>query len=115
MPTTRATPTTVATTSPPTTAAASRSATGPVVNYYFGTVSVKVIATGSKITSVSVASLNDGGNPRSQYIDQQALPMLIQQAVAAQGANIQGVSGATYTTEGFYTSLAAALKDLGLA
>lgn len=115
VPTTRATPTTVATTSPPTTAAASRSATGPVVNYYFGTVSVKVIATGSKITSVSVASLNDGGNPRSQYIDQQALPMLIQQAVAAQGANIQGVSGATYTTEGFYTSLAAALKDLGLA
>ncbi len=115
VPTTRATPTTVATTTPPTTAAASRSATGPVVNYYFGTVSVKVSATGSRITSVSVASLNDGGNPRSQYIDQQALPILIQQALGAQGANIQGVSGATYTTEGFYTSLAAALKDLGLA
>jgi uncharacterized protein with FMN-binding domain len=115
VPTTRATPTTVATTAPPTTVASTRSATGPVVNYYFGTVSVKVTVSGSKITAVSIASLNDGGNPRSQYIDQQALPMLVQQALAAQSANIQGVSGATYTSEGFYTSLAAALKDLGLA
>ena len=85
------------------------------MNYYFGTLSVKVTASGSKITAVTVATLNDGGNPRSQYIDQQALPILIQQAMSAQGANIQGVSGATYTTEGFYTSLLAALKQLGIS
>ena len=84
------------------------------MNYFFGTVSIKVTAIGSRIDSVAVASLNDGGNPRSQSIDQQALPQLIQQAMAAQSANIQGVSGATYTSQGFDTSLAAALKDLGL-
>ncbi|MDE3065136.1 MAG: FMN-binding protein [Acidobacteriota bacterium] len=117
--TVRSTPTTVhvaTTTVAPTTTVASgtRSATGAVVNYFFGTVSVKVTATGSKITAVSIASLNDGGNPRSVYIDQQALPMLIQQVMAAQSSQIQGVSGATYTSEGFYTSLLGALKSLGL-
>ena len=91
-----------------------RSATGASVNYFFGTLSVKVTALGSKITSVSIASLSDGGNPRSQSIDQQSLPMLIQQVMAAQSSNIQGVSGATYTSEGFYTSLLGALKQLGL-
>ncbi len=108
-----ATTTTVA---PTTTTVASgvRSATGPVVNYYFGTISIKVTASGSKITAVTVASLNDGGNPRSQYIDQQAIPMLVQQVMAAQSSNIQGVSGATYTSQGFYTSLLSALKSLGL-
>ncbi|HEV2427147.1 MAG TPA: FMN-binding protein [Acidimicrobiales bacterium] len=102
------------TTTPGTATAATRSATGPTVNYYFGTLSVKVTATGSKIDAVSIASLSDGGNPRSQSIDQQAIPMLIQQVMAAQSSQIQGVSGATYTSSGFYTSLTAALKDLGL-
>jgi len=91
-----------------------RSATGPSVNYFFGTLSVKVTASGSTISSVSIASLSDGGNPRSQSIDQQSIPMLIQQVMAAQSSNIQGVSGATYTSEGFYTSLLGALKQLGL-
>lgn len=117
--TVRSTPATVhvaTTTVAPTTTVASgtRSATGAVVNYFFGTVSVKVTATGTKITTVTIASLNDGGNPRSVYIDQQAIPMLIQQVMAAQSSQIQGVSGATYTSEGFYTSLMGALKSLGL-
>jgi uncharacterized protein with FMN-binding domain len=105
------------TTRPPTTTAATtvRSATGPSVNYFFGTLSVKVAASDSKITAVSIASLSDGGNPRSQTIDQQAIPLLIQQVMAAQSSKIQGVSGATYTSEGFYTSLLAALKQLGIA
>lgn len=102
-----ATTTTVAATGP-------RSATGPVVNYYFGTVSVTVNATGHQITKVSIGSLNDGGNPQSQYIDQQAIPYLIQQAMAAHGANIQGVSGASYTSAGFERSLQGALTQLGL-
>ena len=69
---------------------------------------------GSHITNVSIASLNDGGNFRSQSIDQQSIPILEQQAVRAQGANIQGVSGATYTSAGFDQSLQSALKKLGL-
>jgi uncharacterized protein with FMN-binding domain len=108
------TPTTMA---PPVTtttvAAGARSATGPVVNYFYGTMSVKVDVSGAKITKVSIASLNDGGNPRSMYIDQQAIPMLIQEVMSVQSSKIQGISGATYTSEGFYTSLLAALKTLG--
>jgi len=68
---------------------------------------------GSKLTNVSIASLDDGGNPRSQSIDQQSIPILEQQALQAQNANIQGVSGASYTSTGFQQSLQAALSELG--
>jgi uncharacterized protein with FMN-binding domain len=115
------TPTTVpaaqgpTTTSPPTTTApaTTRSATGPSVNYNFGLISVTATVSGSKLTNVSIASLDDGGSPRSQSIDQQSIPILKQQALQAQNANIQGVSGASYTSSGFQQSLQAALSQLG--
>jgi uncharacterized protein with FMN-binding domain len=84
------------------------------VNYYFGVLSVDVTVTGPKIVKVTIASINDGGNYRSQSIDQMATPQLEQQALAAQSANIQGVSGASYTTAGFRQSLQSALSKLGL-
>jgi uncharacterized protein with FMN-binding domain len=104
-------PPTTTTTAPP---AASRSATGPSVNYNYGILAVKVTASGSKITNVSIASINDGGNPRSQYIDQQSIPILEQEAISAQSANIQGVSGASFTSAGFAQSLQSALSKLGI-
>lgn len=76
--------------------------------------SVKVTASGSNVTNVSVASLQDGGNFRSVSIDQQAIPILEQEALQAKSANIQSVSGATYTSAGFTQSLQSALKKLGL-
>lgn len=90
------------------------SATGPKVNYYFGVLSVSVTSDGTKITKVSIGSLNDGGNPRSQYIDNIAIPILEKQAMAVQSANIQGVSGASYTSAGFAQSLQGALSALHL-
>ncbi len=113
---------TPATTSPPTTAApttttapaTTRTTTGPSVDYSFGALSVTVTVTGSKLTSVTIGSINDGGNPRSQSIDQQSIPILEQQALQAQSANIQGVSGASYTSSGFQQSLQAALGQLGI-
>ena len=69
---------------------------------------------GKKITQVGIASLNDGGNFRSQSIDQQSIPILEQQAIQVQNANIQGVSGASYTSAGFAQSLQSALTKLGL-
>ncbi len=102
---------TTTTTAPP---AVSKTAPGPVVNYFFGTVSISVTVSGKKITNIGIASLNDGGNPRSQQIDQYALPQLEQQALAANGVNIQGVSGATYTSQGFAQSLQGALSKVGL-
>ncbi len=91
-----------------------RSATGPQVNYYFGVLSVTVTADGSKITKVSIGSISDGGNPYSQYVDHASIPLLEQQALAAQSANIQGVSGASYTSAGFAQSLQGALSALKL-
>ena len=104
------------TTTPPTTTVPSttRSATGPLVNYYFGQLSVSVSATGKKISKVTIATLSDGGNYRSQSIDQQSIPMLEQQALQAQSAQIQGVSGASYTSAGFAQSLQGALTKLGI-
>jgi uncharacterized protein with FMN-binding domain len=87
---------------------------GPVVNYSYGNLSVSVTVSGSKITKVGIASLDDFGESRSEEIDQQSIPILEQQAVQAQGADIQGVSGASYTSAGFEHSLQAALRTLGL-
>jgi uncharacterized protein with FMN-binding domain len=108
--TTRVVPTTTTTATP----SASRSATGASSNYSYGILAVKVSVSGATITSVSIASINDGGNPRSQYIDQASIPLLEQQALSAQSANIQGVSGASYTSAGFEQSLQSALSKLGL-
>jgi uncharacterized protein with FMN-binding domain len=83
------------------------------VNYSWGVLSVKVTVTGNKITNVTIGSLDDGGNPRSQYIDQASIPQLEQQALQAQSSSIQGVSGASYTSAGFQQSLQAALQSLG--
>ena len=120
-PSAAATPTTSATAAavPSTTstvvaASASRSATGPVVNYYYGQLSVKVTASGTKITGITIATLSDGGNPYSAYVDHASLPMLQREAMSAQSANIQGVSGASYTSAGFAQSLQGALSALKL-
>ena len=90
------------------------SATGPLVNYYFGVLSVKVTAAGTKVEKVTIKSINDGGNPLSQSIDQMSIPQLESQALAVQNANIQGVSGASYTSAGFKMSLQGALTKLGI-
>jgi len=105
-----------ATASPSTTTApsTSRTATGVAVNYSWGVLSVSVTATGRTITKVGIASIDDGGNPRSQSIDQQSIPLLEQQAMQAQSANIQGVSGASYTSAGFQQSLQSALTKLSI-
>ncbi|MDH2902681.1 MAG: FMN-binding protein [Actinomycetota bacterium] len=110
-------PTTTTTVAPTTTTVPTsgvRSATGPLVNYYFGVLSVKVTANGKKITAVTLGSISDGGNPRSQQIDQYATPILAQEAMAAQSSNIQSISGASYTSAGFQMSLQYALKKLGI-
>ena len=108
------TPTTVPSTTPTTVPSTTRSANGPLVNYNYGVLSVSITVKGKKITNVGIASLDDGGNFRSQSIDQQSIPLLEQQAIQAQSANIQGVSGASYTSAGFEQSLQAALSKLGV-
>jgi uncharacterized protein with FMN-binding domain len=86
---------------------------GAAVNYSYGALSVSATVSGTKLTNVTVASIDDGGNFRSQSIDQESIPLLEQQALQAQSANLQGVSGASYTSAGFEQSLQSALTKLG--
>ena len=118
---TTAAPTTAASTTPapattnlPTTVLPpTKTATGAAVNYGYGVLSVSATVSGTKLTDVAIASINDGGNFRSESIDQQAVPILEQEALQAQSASIQGVSGASYTSAGFQQSLQSALSQLG--
>jgi uncharacterized protein with FMN-binding domain len=100
--------------SPAAAQSAVRRATGPRVNYSFGVLSVKITVSSGKVTKVAIAYLNDYANPRSQEIDQQSVPILEQEALQAQSASIQGVSGASYTSAGFTQSLQSALHSLGM-
>jgi len=119
---TASTPTNHSTTTPSaaakssTTAApsAARSQTGSTVNYNYGTLAVSVTVQGKTITNISVPTLNDGGNPYSQSLDSMSIPILTKEAMAAQSANIQSVSGASYTSAGFIQSLQSALTSLGM-
>jgi uncharacterized protein with FMN-binding domain len=95
-------------------ASTTRTVDGPSVNFSYGTLSVAVTVTGSKIVKVGIASLDDDNVPKSESIDQAAIPVLEREALAAQSGNIQSVSGASYTSAGFRTSLQAALRTLGL-
>jgi uncharacterized protein with FMN-binding domain len=97
-----------------TTPSAVRSQTGSTVNYNYGTLAVSVTVQGKTITNISVPSLNDGGNSYSQSLDSMSIPILTKEAMAAQSASIQSVSGASYTSAGFIQSLQSALTALGI-
>ena len=85
-----------------------RTVTGGTVDTRWGPVQVKVTFNGSKMTAVDVVQQPDG-NPRDQQINSQAIPILTQEALAAQSAKIDAVSGASYTSEGYIGSLQSAL------
>jgi uncharacterized protein with FMN-binding domain len=90
---------------------ATRTATGPQVNFGYGTIAVKVTVAGTRITHVSVAALSTL-EPTSQQISGQALPVLRSEVLSVQSATINGVSGATYTSQGYARSLQAALDQM---
>lgn len=78
----------------------------------FGSVQVQVTITNNKITDVTAIKYPNSG--RSQQISQNAIPLLVQQTLTAQSSNIDGVSGASYTSQSFYDSLVSALAKAGL-
>jgi uncharacterized protein with FMN-binding domain len=89
-----------------------RHATGGVAQYAYGDLSVQVTVTGSRITDVGIASIQEV-DQRSVDIDDQAIPLLRQQVLRVQSANIDGVSGATFTSQAYAQSLQSALDQLG--
>ena len=87
--------------------------TGPSVFVRFGNVQVRVVVAGGKLTDVQAVDL-PGDRARSAEISQFSAPVLRQEAIRAQSARINVVSGATYTSYGYAQSLAGALQQAHL-
>ena len=90
--------------------------TGDVVDvgHGYGNVQVEITVTGGRI--VDVTALETPQNDRrSAQISSVAIPYLVDEALTAQSADVAGVSGATYTSVGFASSLKSALVAAGLA
>jgi uncharacterized protein with FMN-binding domain len=95
----------------PGSAGAVREATGTVEQYGYGELSVAVTVRGNQITDVSVPLLRTA-EPYSQQLALQVIPMLKAEVLAAHGARIHGVSGATYTSAAYAQSIQSALDKL---
>jgi uncharacterized protein with FMN-binding domain len=76
----------------------------------FGDVQVEVVISGGKITDVKALHLTDQ-EQRSVQISNYAAPVLRQEVLASQSANVSNVSGATYTTDAYLSSLQSALDQ----
>ena len=84
--------------------------TGPVTDAYYGNVQVQVVIQNGKITNVQFLDYPHDRRT-SQEINAQAMPWLTQEAIQAQSANINIISGATLTSEAFANSLQSALSS----
>ena len=87
--------------------------TGSVVSTRYGDVEVRVTIENGTITAVEAIALPSGG--RSGQISSYAAPVLASEALTAQSASIDTVSGATYTSAAYAQSLQAALDQAGIS
>lgn len=90
-----------------------RTFTGTAAQTRFGPVQVKITVKNKKITNIEVVEY-PSDNPKDQQINSYALPVLNQEAISAQSAQIDSVSGATYTSDGYVSSLQSAIDQAGL-
>jgi uncharacterized protein with FMN-binding domain len=88
--------------------AGGRTYTGSVAQTRWGPVQVTITVTANKITGVAVPTY-PAGNGKDHEINAYALPILRQETVTAQSADVDTVSGATVTSEGYKQSLQAAI------
>ena len=100
-----------ATQAPAAPAAVNGTFTGPSVFVKYGNVQVKITVVDGRITDAVAVKAPTGRNDRYTNM---AVPILKKQTLAAQSANIQGASGASYTSYGWFTSLLGALSQAGL-
>ncbi|WP_328454393.1 FMN-binding protein [Streptomyces sp. NBC_00386] len=98
--------------SPAAPAAQARVVTGTVSDTQYGPVQVRLTLDGKKITKAEAVQAPSGGT--SSQKTELSVPKLNQEAVAAGSAQIDTVSGATYTSEGYKKSLQSALDKAGV-
>ena len=90
---------------------AAQTFTGDPITMRYGIVQVKITVQGGKIIDAQAVKVPTGSNDR---YTQMSVPVLRERTIAAQSANIQAVSGASFTSYGWYTSLASAIAKAGL-
>jgi uncharacterized protein with FMN-binding domain len=94
-------------------AATTKTVTGDSVDTRWGPVQVQITVQNGTVTAVD-AVVYPQNNPRDVQINSYAIPALNQEALTAKSAQIDMISGATYTSEGYLGSLQSALDKAGL-
>ena len=112
--TTSGTPTTSGTTAETSLSSATATYTGTAIQTRYGAVQVQVTISSGKITGVTTL-LAPSGVPHSSSISAAATPVLASEALTAQSAKIDTVSGATFTSQGYLASLQSALDQAAAA
>lgn len=93
-----------------TTTTGTRTVTGDTVQTRWGPVQVRITVKSGRLTDVTAVTYPTD-NPRDQEINSYAIPRLRSEALQAQSADIDTVSGATYTSDGYRQSLQSALDS----
>ena len=101
------------TSAPASTRPTAKTYTGQAVTTRYGVVQVKATVANGKITDVAFVQLS-AFDPHSQQINDSAGPELLQETIANQTAQVDTISGATYTSDGYRESLQSALDAAGL-
>ncbi len=94
------------------TSASAQAVTGPSTNMRWGPVQVTIVVQGKRVTDIKATAPVE--RARSAIINNRAVPLLRKEALQAQSAKVQLISGATMTSKAFATSLQAALKQAHL-
>jgi uncharacterized protein with FMN-binding domain len=94
-------------------ASTGKTVTGDSVDTRWGPVQVEITVAGGAITAVDVPVYPDS-NPKDQEINSYAVPTLIQETLDSQSGDIDMISGATVTSDGYLQSLQSALDEAGL-
>jgi uncharacterized protein with FMN-binding domain len=97
--------------SPTRTPGGARTVTGSVAETARGPMQVELTLDGQRITRVTMLQRTNDG-PLSDQIDSTAIPKLINETLSAQSAQIDAVSGASYTSQGYLQSLQSALDKI---
>ncbi|WP_315073025.1 FMN-binding protein [uncultured Microbacterium sp.] len=84
--------------------------TGASSQTRYGPVQVRITVSGGQISDVQAIDYPDG-NGRDRQINGTAIPRLVSETLQSQSAQIQMVSGATYTSDGYLSSLQSAIDQ----
>ena len=87
--------------------------TGDEAPTRYGPVQVQITVANGRLSDVEAVEYPQD-TPRDAQINSYAIPQLGQEVIAAGNAQIDMVSGATYTSDGYITSLQSALDKAGL-